>query len=301
MVGAFANLSPQASLVRTIALAAGASLCLVVAAWPVLASWRHTRDRRFHSWRLSFFALLSAASFVCAMFLPGPRTPILRASEPPIRIPFPLPAAATVGPGTAIAVSYADGTGGMACTAGFLVHTNTGQRALLTAGHCNKPGETSKVSINSAAESYVTVGTFTQTVSEGTRGEDHDIGLITLEADKVPQTAAITASMPVSGVADELQLGQQLCKFGMKTGRVECGQITDVTDSKVVFLAASQCGDSGGPVYLIRRDGAAAVGIHIRGGRQNDPNPGCSTPATFSVAELVRPWLEQWGLSVVTG
>ena len=106
--------------------------------------------------------------------------------------------------------------------------------------------------------------------------------------------------MPIVVVAADLQAGQQLCKFGMRTGRTECGQITDVTDSKVAFLAASQCGDSGGPVYLLRGDGAVAVGIHIRGGRANDPNPGCSIPATFSVAELVRPWLDQWGLTAVT-
>jgi hypothetical protein len=87
----------------------------------------------------------------------------------------------------------------------------------------------------------------------------------------------------------------------MKTGRMECGQVTDVTESKVVFLAASECGDSGGPVYLIHDNGAVAVGIHIRAGRQNDPNPGCSTRATFSVAELVRPWLTQWNLTAVTG
>ena len=287
----------QASLMRSVIFGVGALLCLMVATWPLAARGRG----RNYSWRLSFFALLSAASFVFAIFLPVPNRALVQPGQPPIVIPFPLPPASTIGPGTAIAVSYADGSGGMACTAGFLVRTSDGRTGVLTAGHCNKPGEASKVSINSAAESYVTVGTFDQTVSEGTRGEAHDIGLIMLDADKILQTPSITASMPVSGVAEELQIGQQLCKFGMKTARVECGQVTDVTESKVVFLAASQCGDSGGPVYLIRKDGAVAVGIHIRGGRPDDPNPSCSTKATFSVAELVRPWLDQWGLSVVTG
>ncbi|QLL09602.1 S1 family peptidase [Mycobacterium vicinigordonae] len=299
MVGALAHMTPQASL-RAILLVIGALLCLAVAAWPLAAAPRRS-DRRTYSWRLSFFALLSAASFVVAIFLPGPGTAVRRPEDPPIAIPFLLPAATSIGPGTAIAVSFADGTGGMACTAGFLVRAQSGQPGVLTAGHCNKPGEASKVSVNSAGESYVTVGTFDQTVSEGTYGEQHDIGLIALDADKLPQTPSIKSSMPVMRVAENVQIGQQLCKYGMKTGRVECGQITEVTESKVVFLAASQCGDSGGPVYLIQKDGAVAVGIHIRGGRPNDPNPGCSTAATFSVAELVRPWLEQWGLSIVTG
>ncbi|AGZ54519.1 hypothetical protein [Mycobacterium kansasii] len=85
----------------------------------------------------------------------------------------------------------------------------------------------------------------------------------------------------------------------MKTGKAECGQVTDVSESTV--LAASQCGDSGGTVYLLRTDGTAvAVGIHIRGGRPNDPNPGCSTPATFSITALMYPWLDKWSRTAVT-
>ena len=275
--------------VRAILLMVGALLCVGVAAWPVRAS----RRVGTYSWRLSLFALLSAAAFVATLCLPGPR-------KVPAQVLVALPPANAIGPGTAIAVTYADGSGGMACTAGFLVRNATGQTGVLTAGHCNKTGEASRVSMNSGAVPYQTVGTFTRTISEGTRGEAHDIGLVMLHSDNLPRMASITASMPVNGVGPDLRVGQQLCKFGMRTGRVECGQITDVTDSKVAFLAASQCGDSGGPVYLPIGEGAMAVGVHIRGGRPNESNPGCSTPATFSVAELLQPWLDQWGLNVVT-
>jgi hypothetical protein len=121
-----------------------------------------------------------------------------------------------------------------------------------------------------------------------------------LDGDNVPQTSAIAASLPVSGVATELQIGRQLCKFGMSTGEAACGEILDVTDSRVVFLATAQCGDSGGPVYLIQSDGtASAVGIHIRGGDPDNPDAGCSGPAKFSVAELVHPWLDKWNLTAV--
>lgn len=279
---------------RIVVLVAGALLCLAVAAWPLVAS-RGGRRPGSYSWRLSAFALITAVGFVATILTPRP-------AKPPLRPLVELPAASALGPGTAIAVSYADGTGGMACTAGFLVRTRKGKTGVLTAGHCNKTGEGSPVSMNPGSGAYLTVGTFSMGVSEGMQGEEHDIGLVMLDSDKIPRTPSITpTSMPVAGVAGDLEVGQQLCKYGMKTGRVECGQITDVTESKVVFLAGSQCGDSGGPVYLIRPDGAAAVGIHIRAGRPNDPNPNCSTPATFSVAERIQPWLDQWGLSLVTG
>jgi V8-like Glu-specific endopeptidase len=278
--------------VRTVLLLVGALVCLVVAIGSPLLN-RVTGNREPHSWRLSIAALFSAAAFVAAIWLPGGTSP----KKPPIA----LPATGAIGPGTGIAVTYADGSGGMACTAGFLARTNTGQAAVLTAGHCNKPGEASKTSVNFGGN-YLTVGTFSRTVSEGLGGEAHDVGLIVLESDKVPQNPAIAASVPVTGVSSDLRLGQQLCKFGMKTGRPECGQITDITESKVAFMAASECGDSGGPVYLIQRDGTAtAVGIHIRGGRTDDPKAGCERPANFSVAELVAPWLDQWGLDLVTG
>ncbi|CAM4079248.1 V8-like Glu-specific endopeptidase [Mycobacterium basiliense] len=309
------NVALQQSPARTALLVVGALLCLAVAAGPFLANRiQRNRDRRAQVFpgtdvpysaperrrtdgvRLSIVALVCAVAFVAFIWTPGRTATTLR---PPI----PLPSTDAIGPGAGIAVSYADGSGGMGCTAGFLVRTSTGKTGVLTAGHCNKPGEASKVSINYTGTSpYVIVGTFNQTISEGLRGEAHDIGLIVLDSGNVPRTSAIAASLPVTGVADNLRIGQQLCKFGMRTGRAECGQITDVTDSKVEFLAASQCGDSGGPVYAIQNDGSAiAVGIHIRAGRPNDPNPGCSIPATFSIAELVRPWLDKWNLTPLTG
>lgn len=135
----------------------------------------------------------------------------------------------------------------------------------------------------------------------GVHDEQHDIGLITLDGDNVPQSAAVAASLPVTGVATNLQVGQQLCKFGMGSGADACGQIVEITASKVVFLASGQCGDSGGPVYHYERDGTvSAVGILIRGGDPYTPKAGCAARAKFSVAELVRPWLDKWRLTAIT-
>ncbi|OBI21214.1 S1 family peptidase [Mycobacterium sp. E2497] len=254
-------------------------------------------------------ALLVIASLCCATALlavvdrlPKTIAPSPQPSPPPLLSPIDLPASSAVGPGAGIYVEYADGTGGMGCTAGFLVRTSTGLPGVLTAGHCNRPGEASKVTMNlGGVLPYATLGTFAQTVSEGVLNEQHDIGLILLNGDNVPRNPAVGAALPVSGVATNLQTGQELCKFGIGSGEAACGQVTEVTDSKVVFLAPGQCGDSGGPVYLKQGDGTVrAVGILIRGGDPNTPMPRCSAPAKFSVAELVQPWLDKWGLTAVT-
>ncbi len=256
-----------------------------------------------HSALLVIASLFCAAAFLAAVgMLPKNTDPTHETTPPPLLSPIDLPASSAVGPGAGIYVQYADGSGGMGCTAGFLVRTSNGQPGILTAGHCNRPGEASKVTMNlGGILPYATLGTFSQTVSEGVHDEQHDIGLIALDGDNIPQNPAIGASLPVSGVATNLQSGQQLCKFGMGSGEAACGQITEITDSKVVFLAPSQCGDSGGPVYLNQADGTVrAVGILIRGGDPHTPKPGCSVPARFSVAELVQPWLDKWRLTAVT-
>jgi hypothetical protein len=267
-------------------------------------AWRAPPQRpRIDTSTLAIVALFSAAASVAALCLPPKNAGPMRESVPsPDVPPIALPAAGAIGPGVGIYVRYPDGSGGMGCTAGFMVRTITGQNGILTAGQCNRPGAPSKVTMNLAGIlPYARMGTFSKTVSEGLRTEQHDIGLIMLDGDNIPTTSAIAASIPVSGVTTKLRTGQELCKFGMTTGEATCGQIVKITKSKVTFLAPGECGDSGGPVYLMNSDGtASAVGIHIGGGDPKNPNAGCSAPAAFSVAELVQPWLSKWNLTVVT-
>nr|WP_240563071.1 S1 family peptidase [Mycobacterium sp. IS-1264] len=275
---------------------------MTVAALPVLLNRIKPRRPRMHTSLLTLAIVFSSAALVAAVcLLPRTDDPGQAPPSPPLS-PIALPAASAIGPGVGIYVEYADGSGGMGCTAGFLVRTGAGQTGVLTAGHCNRPGQPSKVVLNLAGIlPYTTFGVFARTVSEGVRSEEHDIGLIMLDGDVVPQASAIAGSLPVSGVARELQFGQQVCKFGMSTGEAICGQVLDVTDSKVTFAAPGQCGDSGGPVYLMQSDGTAtAVGIDIRGFNPAKPDAGCSAPAKFSVAELVQPWLDKWNLTAVT-
>lgn len=267
------------------------------------ARYRPSQRPRTYTSLLMIATLLSGAAFVAAVGLPlDHAVPVQEPASASVISPIDLPAASAVGPGAGIYVEYADGSGGMGCTAGFLVRTSTGRPAVLTAGHCNRPGEPSTVSMNLAGIlPYTTLGTFAQTVNEGVHTEQHDIGLIALDRDTVPRDPAIAASLPVSGVTDNLNLGQQLCKFGMGSGEAACGQVVEISDSQVVFLATGRCGDSGGPVYLVQGDGSAsAVGILTRGGDLNSPKAGCSAPAKFSVAELIQPWLDKWELTAVT-
>lgn len=315
----FASWGSPYSPARTVALPLSAVVLAVLAVLGFLPSRDQRRRKpktrtladvlprraKLHTTLLILAAVCSTAALVAAVCLyPRAASPAQQppAPPPPTLAPIDLPAASAIGPGAGIYVQYGDGSGGMGCTAGFLVHTSDGQGEILTAGHCNRPGGPSKVTMNlGGVLPYTALGTFTQTISEGVHGEQHDIGLITLDGDNVPQSSAVAASLPVTGVATNLQVGQQLCKFGMGSGADACGQIVEITDSKVVFLASGQCGDSGGPVYLYERDGTvSAVGILIRGGDPYTPKAGCAARAKFSVAELVRPWLDKWNLTAIT-
>ena len=228
---------------------------------------------------------------------PDPRT-----HPPPLLSPIDLPASSAVSPGVGIYVQYADGSGGMGCTAGFLVRTSTGQPGVLTAGHCNRPGEPSKVTMNLAGIlPYTTLGTFSRTVSEGVQNEQHDIGLIVLNGDNVPQIRP--SGPPCRSPASPPNC--RPARNSANSGWVPAKPYADRSRKSPIARSCSwrpgQCGDSGGPVYLNDSDGTVrAVGILIRGGDPYTPKLKCSAPAKFSVAELIRPWLDKWRLTPVT-
>lgn len=228
------------------------------------------------------------------------------APEPPTPTPAAkssLPAAAAIGPGVAIAASYADGSGGMRCTAGFLVRSSTGHPGLLSAGHCNRPGGPGTAAITYAkTDTYEMVGTFATTVFDGDGWGHHDIAVIALDRPgAIPLTSHIADRIAVTDVNDHVAEGEQLCHLGIRTGMQVCGPVVKNSGGKVAFAAPTGCGDSGGPVYTVRPDGtAAAVGVLVAGSNADDFKPGCERPARFSVAELIKPWLDEWELTVVT-
>lgn len=200
----------------------------------------------------------------------------------------PLPPSPAITPGAGLAIYNADATGGDSCTAGWLAHDSAGQPVMVTAGHCDKGG---KVAMKfTGTGGYEAIGSFSQSIHEGSVGDDADIGVIALSNTAIPADTRVLDRRPVEGVTDDVKVGDVLCKYGVVTGR-QCGPVLDEpTGSKVRFGALVQKGDSGGPVYLIQPDGdAVAIGVTIR---ESDEGG--------TVAELVQPWLQKWQLTLDT-
>lgn len=217
-----------------------------------------------------------------------------------VRQLVPLPTADAIGPGVGISVTYADGSDATSCTAGFLVRTKHGGPGLLSAGHCNRPGGPGTVAIRYAGQ-YPTVGTFTERVYGGNAWNHSDIGLITVDDTANIPLAAEVDGHPVTGVADQVKIGDTLCHFGFRSGEPMCGPVAARDHNKVRFAAAASCGDSGGPAYLVRPDGTAqAVGILTTVPDGADPDTACDAPRNHSVAQLIKPWLQAWQLTLVT-
>ncbi|MGH3560848.1 MAG: hypothetical protein ACRDTN_03355 [Mycobacterium sp.] len=218
----------------------------------------------------------------------------------PARRPIPLPIATAIGPGIGIDVSYADGSGGISCTTGFLVRTKHERPGLLVAGHCNRAGGPGTVAIHyGGIYSYPIVGTFTESVFDGNGWNDYDIGLITLDnAGTIPLSSDVDGHA-VTGVAERVEAGDVLCHLGIRSGGPVCGPVVVSEANKVRFAATGKCGDSGGPVYLVRGDGtAAAVGVYVAVSNGDDSEPSCDDPQRFSIAQLIQPWLGAWELTL---
>ncbi|MGV0626945.1 hypothetical protein [Mycolicibacter minnesotensis] len=218
----------------------------------------------------------------------------------PIRQLVPLPSAEAIGPGIGIKISYADSKETNSCTAGFLVRTKDGQPALLSAGYCNKPGGPSTVSIRRGGI-YPKVGKYTETIYGGDGWDDVNIGLIALNhTDKIPLVPTIDGR-PVTGVAESVSVGTTLCHFGVRSDEPLCGPVAASNKDKVRFNAGGTCGDSGGPVYRVNPDGTAeAVGILTSVSTGGNPDTTCRESLVYSVAQLVKPWLDKWDLTLVT-
>lgn len=220
----------------------------------------------------------------------------------PMNPQIPLPVANAIGPGIGIDIAYADGSGTISCTAGFLVRTKDGRPALLSAGHCNKPGGPGAVTIHHGGlEAYPRIGTFTESIYDGNDWNNYDIGLITLDdTGDIPLRTEVDGH-PVTGVAEQIDIGDVLCHYGIRSGGPICGPVVVSEPNRVRFTASGICGDSGGPVYRVRPDGSAeAVGIYIAVSNGDYSKPKCDEPHEYSVTQLIKPWLRSWELTLMT-
>lgn len=213
---------------------------------------------------------------------------LVLAAAPPAAAAPPTPIAWAIAPGIGLGLYNAAGVPVNGCTAGFLAHDGSGQQFMLSAGHCDGGGE---VDIRySQSGGYENIGSFTTSLDEGSTGDAADIGLIKLNG-SVPSDPRIIGIRPVTGLTSQVALGDTLCHFGYVSAldkiAPQCGNVTQVTATKVAFDAQAIGGDSGGPVYRRNADGTAtAVGIAIRGSEHN------------TVAELAEPWVRKWGLTL---
>lgn len=220
----------------------------------------------------------------------------------PMHDQIPLPSAKTIGPGIGIDVSPGSDAADISCTTGFLVRSADGLPGLLVAGHCNPGGGPSPVVIrHGGAFAYRTIGTFTETVFDGSNWDDHDIGLISVtDSGKIPLTSAVDGH-PLVGVAEYIDVGDVLCHFGIRSGTPLCGPVVASEAHKVRFEAGGTCGDSGGPVYRLLDDGSAeAVGIYVAVSDGTESEPKCEDQHPFSIAQTIAPWLAAWELTLDT-
>ncbi|ORW08496.1 MULTISPECIES: trypsin-like serine protease [Mycolicibacter] len=188
-------------------------------------------------------------------------------------------------PGAKVTSRTAGGVGKGDCTAGFLARNRRGHPVLFSAGHCAH-GDGSRLTMHADAGGEVPVAEFVVSEFEGAEGEATDIAVLKL-ANGVAATGKIDGRIPVSGWVSTVSEGDTVCKLGAVSG-LDCGPVVEVSASKVKFAASIQRGDSGGPVFVMRKDGtAAAVGIIIRMARQR-----------LLIAELIGPWLGRWNLTV---
>lgn len=251
--------------------------------------------------RLRLSTLLTRASIVVVVAAILVAT-VWASRSHPVRQLIPLPTAEVIGPGIGINVSPADGSDAISCTTGFLVHTKDDRPALLSAGHCNKPGGPGAVAVHHGGlYKFPVVGTFTETIYDGNNWNDFDIGLIDLDhPGKIPLTSELDGH-PVVGLADRVEVGDTVCHFGIRSGGAVCGPVVASEENKIRFAATAKCGDSGGPVYKIRSDGAIeAVGIFTAVSNGDYSEPTCDGPHTHSVAQLIKPWLDAWELTLAT-
>lgn len=222
----------------------------------------------------------------------------------PVTSQFPAwaaPSSASLAPGTKMASYDRSGNQVSLCTTGFVVKDSRGYPVLVTAGHCDGGGP---LAVRDSADgSWTDFGSFRLNAFTPPFDENsNDIGAVPLTGGPIAFTPALLGQSPVTDAALP-RVGQTLCKHGITTGR-QCGRVTAVSDRKVFFDAMNRAGDSGGPVYRENGDGTVtAVGVTSARTTNSiictvDENDNPTQCGGKSIAELITPWMHDWGLFI---
>ncbi len=179
------------------------------------------------------------------------------------------------------------------CSLGFVLPGADGKAEGLTAGHCGNAGD------------VVTDrdGNRLGFVSESSGGLAGDIALIRF--DGLPQGSLTTwvpfddRMLPVLGsmsLAEVMESRPVLCKVGRSTGQ-SCGAVARTYASNALqFVAPSDSGDSGAPVYAMGDGGVFAVGVLF--GSSVDGR-GVGTGEYTGITGL-SDFASQWGITVAS-
>lgn len=187
-------------------------------------------------------------------------------------------------PGIAIGQHQADGRT-KDCSLGPQVKAGT-RTGFLTAGHCDRtPGGEVFVFADPDAQQPVLIGVITDAEDSTAPSPDLDVAVLwTSSAD--PSAARIAGQYPVVGVMPteqvrELPAGTPICVDGAWSG-VQCSDLISA-DEKIRYEHSTEGGDSGGPVFVVDRQGRATlIGIH----RGHDPDNPTVGEATILAAAL---------------
>ena len=175
------------------------------------------------------------------------------------------------------------------CTVGFMVVTTDPTYGFLTAGHCTEGDSVPVFGSGDAEQTEIGMSRVTRLIDPDHVGSV-DISLVDISQHPwVSPSSGLPDGTPVRGVlpTSALQPGQLLCKWGITTGRT-CGPVTSVVGDKVMFRAAADHGDSGGPVWAPRADGTAAAVAVLSGS--------LAASDDVAVGQLIGPWLSAWSL-----
>lgn len=157
-----------------------------------------------------------------------------------------------IAPGTRIEIPDSN----MACTVGWIAQdTENGDYGFITAGHCGQVGNSVRLP-NGTVVGTITKQSYSEALFEPdiafVKVEDHSLLDFRIAGlDKVA-TEHINPELVYKAHLD-------LCKTGQTSGTT-CGNFHDkVSDNRIQIRSVSAPGDSGAPVYALKKDGTPLI------------------------------------------
>lgn len=141
------------------------------------------------------------------------------------------------------------------CTLGYI---DTKNRIAYTAKHCGKHGQS--VYKSASNNRFIKIGIFDKNIDN--IADDSAIIRIRDDIKFDPYKEYNYYSKTQYTRIDDIEKGDEICRYGARTQEVMCGEIIDINKSNLVFVGDSKLfslrGDSGGPFWI---PGKGYIGI----------------------------------------